>query len=57
MFELLGFQHTKSGNLLPVMVQYEASQNTKAENFSNLYTFYTLFDKTLKFSFAEPIFK
>jgi len=38
------------------MFQYEASQNTKAENFSNLYTFYTLFDKTLKFSFAEPIF-
>jgi hypothetical protein len=30
-------------------MQYEAAQNTKSENFSDLYTLYTFLAKKLKF--------
>jgi len=34
--------------------QYEGAQNTKSENFSDLYTIYTFLAKKLKFQGAQP---
>jgi len=35
-------------------MQYEGAQNTKSENFSDLYTIYTFLTKKLKFQGAQP---
>jgi len=35
-------------------MQYEGAQNTKSENFSNLYTIYTFLTKKLKFGGSQP---
>jgi hypothetical protein len=34
--------------------QYEGAQNTKSENFSDLYTIYTFLTKKLKFGGSQP---